>query len=408
MVSLNPAIRAVTFGLAITLVQVALAVILLAPEGPLSYRYQTLVQHDSYWFENIINRGYNTIVPPISQKMMEVSNVAFFPGYPVFARGLKSLLHLQTANALLLAAQIGAWACWTYFFLFCERWAIPRPAQWLGATTIVAHPAAFFLVAAYSESLFLAALLGFLYWTMNGTPRGQIIGALHGVIMSATRIVGLPCALAPLVVRVVAAKWRGLRDWARWPRTFARTSLVCAVAMLGGLGFFVYGQYRWGQWDIYMKTQEFGWAIEPDYLAVFKPSSYRWLLPSLSNPTEMSQMAMTFGGLMILVMAVLEMLPAARRDGKRSQRLGLFFAAIVIYYISVSGVASVAMESMLRYELCVHALIVLAFLHYLHNVPVRVWLGRVAATIVIALLSAAGVALQGWYVWNFTRGNWVA
>jgi hypothetical protein len=25
----------------------------------------------------------------------------------------------------------------------------------------------------------------------------------------------------------------------------------------------------------------------------------------------------------------------------------------------------------------------------------------------VALLSAAGLCVQGWYVWNFTRGNWV-
>ena len=26
----------------------------------------------------------------------------------------------------------------------------------------------------------------------------------------------------------------------------------------------------------------------------------------------------------------------------------------------------------------------------------------------VALISAAGLSVQGWYVWNFTRGNWVA
>src|SRR5205085_8980718 len=65
-------------GLAVTLVQLLVAVLLLAPEGPLSYRYQSLVQHDGYWFANIIDRGYQTIIPPINHKVMEVSNVAFF------------------------------------------------------------------------------------------------------------------------------------------------------------------------------------------------------------------------------------------------------------------------------------------------------------------------------------------
>src|SRR4030095_356050 len=37
-------------GLVVTLVQLAMAVCLLAPEEPLRERYSTLIQHDSYWF----------------------------------------------------------------------------------------------------------------------------------------------------------------------------------------------------------------------------------------------------------------------------------------------------------------------------------------------------------------------
>src|SRR5882724_11358075 len=66
--------RPLIAGLLLTLAQMAVAVCLLAPEGPLPYRYSTLVQHDSYWFQNIVERGYQTIVPPINHKAMEVSN----------------------------------------------------------------------------------------------------------------------------------------------------------------------------------------------------------------------------------------------------------------------------------------------------------------------------------------------
>ena len=69
-------------GFLVTLAQIAVAVCLLAPEGPLSYRYSTLIQHDSYWFMNIVDRGYHTTVPPIDHKVMEVSNVGFFPCLP--------------------------------------------------------------------------------------------------------------------------------------------------------------------------------------------------------------------------------------------------------------------------------------------------------------------------------------
>src|ERR1700676_4357346 len=93
MTRLPSPLKPLLAGLLVTLAQIAMAVYLLAPEGPLSYRYSTLIQHDSYWFENIVDRGYQTIVPPISHKMMEVSNVAFFPLV------LQSLLFLVTGCA---------------------------------------------------------------------------------------------------------------------------------------------------------------------------------------------------------------------------------------------------------------------------------------------------------------------
>ena len=119
-------------------------------------------------------------------------------------------------------------------------------------------------------------------------------------------------------------------------------------------------------------------------------------------------MTMTLGGVLLLTMMLSELLPIIRRKFAWTTRVGFYFCAAVIYYVSVSGVASVEMESMLRYEFCVHALIVLAILHFLHQLPApRLWV-RVSGMAAMALLSAAGLSVQGWYVWNFTRGNWVA
>jgi hypothetical protein len=157
-----------------------------------------------------------------------------------------------------------------------------------------------------------------------------------------------------------------------------------------------------------MLTQSAGWGIVPDYLAVFKPSSYRWLVPALNNPTEASQMSMTLGALLFAAIALCELLPAIRRRTEWTTRAGFYFCAAVIYYISVSGVASVEMESMLRYEFCVHALIVLALLHFLRQFRMPPVLVRAFGMAAVALVSAAGLSVQGWYVWNFTRGNWVA
>src|SRR6266496_5883340 len=173
-------LRPLAAGLLLTAVQLAMAVGLLAPEGPLSDRYSTLIQHDSYWFMNIVDRGYQTIVPPIDHKMMEVSNVAFFPAYPAIAALLRYGLNIDTSNALLITAQLAAWGFWSYFFLLCRRWRISPALQFCGALLIVAHPAAFFLIAGYSESLFLMALLGFIYWSSTDGRAARVWAALHG------------------------------------------------------------------------------------------------------------------------------------------------------------------------------------------------------------------------------------
>src|SRR5437588_390741 len=395
-------------GLLLTLIQLILAVFLLAPEGPLSFRYQSLVQHDGYWFANIIDRGYQTIVPPINHKVMEVSNVAFFPAYPALASLFRSIFRVETETALLIAAQLAAWGFWTYFFLFCERWKLSSTLRFFGTLAIVAHPAAFFLVAGYSESLFLMALIGFIYWSSAEGRAAKIIAALHGMIMSATRVVGIPCAAFPVVRDVFKKGWTALRDPRRWFQNYGGAVLAMSAAIFGAVFFFIYCQWRWGRWDMYMLTQTAGWNIEPDYLAVFRPSSYRWLLPELNDPTQMSQMSMTLGALLLIAIPIVELIPAIRRRTEWQTRVGFYFCAAVIYYISVSGVASLEMESMLRYEFCVHALIVLAFLHFLRQFRVPPVPVRALAVAVIVLACAVSLGVQGWYVWNFTRGNWVA
>src|SRR4029077_16268384 len=135
----SPPFRPLLAGLLLTLAQIAVAVLLLAPEGPLSYRYATLIQHDGFWFMNIVDRGYQTIVPPIDHKVMEISNVAFFPAYPAIAAAFRYGLNISTGTALLLTAQLAAWGFWSYFFLFCRRWNISPVLQICGALLIAAH-----------------------------------------------------------------------------------------------------------------------------------------------------------------------------------------------------------------------------------------------------------------------------
>src|SRR5689334_804971 len=232
--SVQPVVRALFAGLFMTLAQIVVAIALLAPEGPLSYRYSTLLQHDSFWFMNIVNRGYETTVPPINHKVMEVSNTAFFPAYPMMAATLRYAFRLESDNALLLAAQAAAFGFWCYFFLFCERWGLSPTLRFFGALSIVAHPAAFFLIAGYSESLFLMALLGFIYW--SSSPEGgrtKFWAALHGILMSGTRIVGIPCAAFPVVRSIFLHPWKGMGSARVWLRQHLSAVVLMFVATMG-------------------------------------------------------------------------------------------------------------------------------------------------------------------------------
>jgi len=401
-------LKCLTAGLFVTLVQVVSAVWFIGPEGSFSYRYSTLIQHDGYWFANIVERGYGTMVPPSSHKMMEVSNVAFFPAYPVIAGVLHDVLHLSTTNALLLTAQLAAWGFWTYFFLFCARWKLRGLLQGFGALAILAHPAAFFLVTGYSESLFLMMLAGFIYWSAGEGRAAKVLAALHGFTMSATRIVGIPCAAFPVVHSIFKSQRSCPRSFRSRLRQYGPAVAIMLFSLLGAISFFAYCQLRWGRWDIYMLTQEAGWAISPDYLAVFKPSSYRWLIPPLNDPQEASQLTMTLAAVLFAIILIGELVPAFRRGTSWTTRVGIYFCAAIIYYVSVAGVASVEMESMLRYDFCVHALIVLALLHYLNEFRLQPRSVRIFGMGIAAAVMIGGFAVQGFYIWNFMRGNWVA
>ena len=385
-----------------------MAMALLAPEKAIADRYSALVQHDSYWFINIVDRGYQTVLPPIDHKVMEVSNVAFFPAYPAIAASIRKIFNISTGAALLITAQLAACGFWAYCFLFWKRWKVAPSLQICGTLLVLANPAAFFLIAGYSESLFLMALLGFIYWSTAEGRTAKVLASLHGVIMSATRIVGIVCAGFPVVRSVFQTGWRGLRNPVNWLRENRAAVGLTFVAACGGIAFFVLCQLRWGHWDLYMRTQAAGWGIVPDYLAVVRPESYRWLVPALNDPTEMSQLSMTLGAVLLVAIAICELIPPIRRKAGLPVRAGIYFCAVTIYYLSVSGVACVDMESMLRYEFSVYALIVLAFMNFLRQFRMPPMWVRAFGTAAVALVSAAGLCVQGWYVWNFTRGHWVA
>lgn len=373
-------------------------------------RYQRFVQHDGYWFLNIIGRGYQSPVPPSPIKRMEVSNVAFFPGFPLWGAAVTKALDLSPKTGLTLASQLATWGFWTYFLLIVRRRLGLTGGRCAAAVALVlAHPAAFFLIAAYSESLFLMMLTGYMLWSTSGSRWSFVLSALHGVAMTGTRIAGAPAAAFP----VVRAWFQRGVDPLAWRERFASPAVwrgvaLTAISAAGMIAFFIYCHVRFQHWNFYMMTQEAGWGVKADYLALFKAGAYQRWYPSWHVASHLGRFLVPMTVLGLLVLGLREWVVARRKPTAWRERLGFYFVGCALFYIAVSGVYSVRLESMTRYHFCTHVFLVPAVLHAWPEIAPRRETTRRWLVGLAALLALCGTVIQFILARQFVRGGWVA
>jgi hypothetical protein len=372
---------------------------LLSGVGDLQEAYGHLFEWDGGWYLSIVEWGYFSADYP---------NTAFLPGYPLTARLVKDSLGVSGKTALLLTAQLGSWAFWVYLLLFLRRWAVPRKLALAVVLAIWAHPAAFYLVASYSESLFLALLLGFLYWADSRGLLASLLASLHGCGMTATRVVGAPLAAYPVI-----RAWLTSERRPRWNRALVAALLVGSVATLGTLGYFAFCQWRFGHWDMYMKSEQAAWKVHAEWLAPFTRKVFKLRRPSLQEaPIDPRFLDRLSAPLLLLLFAALIRLEwRAARSGAGSawrQRAGYFLCALLLYYITVTGRSCLEMWSMVRYSLCIFVVYLLAAVHLL----ARAWplQGRLRKVVVFSWSAwCIGAFLcEMALAYRFTHGKWVA
>jgi hypothetical protein len=397
------------WALILTLTQVALACLLSGASNPIS-AYTGLFCWDGGWYSTIVEQGYYS---PPALTPQSVGDVGFFPGYPLFAWAFRQVSGWNTQTSLLVCAQVSAWSFWTYLLLFFARWQASRRLCVLGVVLVLVHPAAFFLVASYSESLFLTGLLGFLYWLTSPRPGARWIAAGHGLVMTATRFVGLPLVIVPLF-----QAWLERREQRREGRgngwsPYLASVLVGAIASLGSLLFFAYCWWRFGAWDLYMKTQHVGWNITPTYLGMFKwrilwisrPASDQILI----DPCWVSRFAVPGALAAFAFLGVLEWFRSRSRlnAGWRS-RMAFYLCAGLLFYIPVSALANHGMDSLVRYVLCVQVMLTLALIHLLTRWQPRSQLAGRVITLLLAEWAVLALLLQLALAFRYMHGLWVA
>ncbi len=347
--------HALLIGAGVTVLQLGLAVGVQRGET-LRGAYANLFQWDSEHYDRIAKDGYFANLPTFGEgteltpaSWIKNTNVAFFPGYPFAARLLRPWMFRKFA--LLLTAELAAAGMWTTLALLLRRLGV-RPG--IAALTIAfaaAQPAAFYLVAAYSESLFLWGLLGMLAWTLARGNGSWILAGLHGFLMSVTRIFGLGVAALPLVGALLEHRRNPSTPEAKAAiRRGAGASLLAAA---GTLVFFAYCQIAFGLWNLYFLRQSAGWNIHPHYL-LWDAHAVGLVLPDwpadLADGQAMSRLSASVAFWFLALGFGLDAWTSSRdRDPAFATRALLWLGAFALFYLPGAALIGNDWQSMLRY-----------------------------------------------------------
>jgi Gpi18-like mannosyltransferase len=194
---------------------------------------------DTGHYVTIATTGYNP----------ETENAAFFPLYPLLMRYLDPVLPGGKLAAALIIASVACIAALAVLHRLVEDLFDTATAQ-RSALYLVASPFAFYLVAAYNESLLLALCVASLYCMRRGH---WWAAGIFGAFASATRQAGVLLALA------LAIEYLRQRDW-RINRV--RWDAVAVLLVPGGLiAYMVYCGIAFDDPLRFMHIQEF-WGRE--------------------------------------------------------------------------------------------------------------------------------------------------
>lgn len=240
-----------------------LAILGICPEKNWLDAWLSLASHwDSEWYESIANYGYINIDGPVHCGLRN-ANVVFFPGYPYLARVLVTGLHWNAKTALLLVAQSAALGFWCCLFYILRH--IPRGQQLYTALLIMLFPTSWFMFMAYSESLFIVACCVTLYWA---SEERWAVAVLGGVLMTATRLIGLPVVMVPFFSAIIVHLSKMSMSMRENLRDILQSKVILALGSLGCGGFFMYCAHNFGSWHLYFDMERLHWAgtADPGFL----------------------------------------------------------------------------------------------------------------------------------------------
>lgn len=200
-----------------------------------------LERFDALWYLAIASDGYpaSAGAPP--------GAAAFFPGYPAVVALVAVVLLGATALAGHLVSLGATVVALAGVHRLAEEVTGDGDTARRAVVVTAVFPSAFFLVAPYSEALFLAATVWALVWARQARwwP-----AAAAGLLAGATRNVGVLLAVPVLAEAVRQVRWRS--------RDGLGALAAVAGAPLGLAAYLAYGAARWGTWTAPVDAQT-GW-----------------------------------------------------------------------------------------------------------------------------------------------------
>jgi hypothetical protein len=201
---------------------------------------------DGKWYAGIARDGY-------AYHPDRMSNVAFFPAYPLLGRAVARATGLSPEVALVVVSNVCLVAALALLADYARRRFPGEPdVPGYAVAALALCPIGVFFRAAYTESLFVLIALLVLYGVQRRWP--ILLLALLAGLATATRAAGLALALP-----VAAAVWE------RVPTARGRAVTLAWAGPLAGWGLAAFMAYQWAAFGdpfAYSQTQKH-WAFRP-------------------------------------------------------------------------------------------------------------------------------------------------
>lgn len=317
-------------------------------------------QWDANWYMSITGSGYQWI--PGDQ-----SNVAFFPLYPLAARGLGAVLGGRYLLAGMLLSNLFLLGGMSFLYRLVRSdysEAVAQRSVWL----LALFPTSMFFSAFYTESLFLMTSVATFYFARRG--RWALTG-IWGFLASMTRITGL-WMLLPLAWEYLAQRRFSLKR--------IRPSILWLLLVPAGLGvYMMFLWYAFGNPFAFAETQVTGWGhgFTPVWTSLSRDLGF------LIDQAELW---------VIYEFAATALLAAAILAGLRKLRGSYNIYMLIGLLVPLAGGTT---KSMSRYLVVVFPLFILMAVY-----TKRPWIRYSVYAASTALLAVATVA--------FVTGRWVA